>query len=322
LHQRSDMKGSETDNLAWTFRMAFDKQLESKGQENASMPIERIVKQAISEGAPRYNKGDVTGCERVYLATTRQLLMAGNLGDKNRSVLQSALEQCQRSPDVDARAWILRKTLDSLLGQQDMEPHRWASEGSAQGIGGVNQILCDFTGTSGLDMSTSVVNDTVMGGRSESSVRFDARGAIFEGVVTRRGGGGFASVRFTPSDRRAFTQMLSAGSGLSIVVERLRGSVVWKFQLNESRGFFSFVSTNWQADFNTREADTRVTIPFSSLIPTKYGKPEGGPGLPRDTVENIESFGFMLSFLNANGSDNSSFQEGPFGLIIKAVTIS
>lgn len=84
--------------------------------EEVLAPIEA----AISVGAPRYNRGDVAGCARLYMATALTLTLAqvnrGFPGQaKALDTLKKGLAEAQSLPDVDARAWALRHAFDRVL---------------------------------------------------------------------------------------------------------------------------------------------------------------------------------------------------------------
>jgi len=89
--------------------------------------------------------------------------------------------------------------------------------------------------------------------------------------------------------------------------------------IERSGGFFGGGGTQWQSDFNASGGQVRV--PYSALQPTRYGKVVGALGLPAGSLGNISSFGFLLSFLTADGKDSREFQEGPFALTIMSVEV-
>jgi len=299
-----DAEKNEVNQLAWAFRRAFDEQLAAEdlaGGGGAKM----LVAAAIRQGVPLYNSGNAQGCAEVYAETTRKLLngAGGELSSSTKAVLQRAMES--EPADPDARAWALRRALDAVAeASVDMPSGEKSSPG----------LVRDFVANQGFEIAAFVVNDTVMGGRSDSEL-LTSQGAVFCGTVTKRGGGGFASVRFQPRDRKAFLAMLRGAQGLSIKVRRFQGAIGWKLQLNSQQ------EKQWQQDFSlpgTEEED--VQIPFSSMWPTWRGRVVGSRGLtPRD-LEDIQGFGLMLSFLSADGSNNKDFQEGPFELRLLSIS--
>lgn len=186
-------------------------------------------------------------------------------------------------------------------------------------------LLHDFVAGQGLSLTPSVVNDSVMGGKSTSSVSLTSEGALFQGSVTREDGGGFASVRFKPTDSAALVQLLKSGSGIRFNARHIEGCTAWKLQLNADGNFVSALFgggwVQWQADFAASPDGEAQQIAFADLVPTRYGKPLGGRGLGGSDFDSIVGFGFMLSFLTAEGANSSSFSVGPFALNIMRVEV-
>ena len=78
------------------------------------------IEAAISAGAPRYNRGDIAGCARLYLATMLTLAHAqvsrGFPGQARAlDTLKKGLAEAQTISDVDTRAWALRHAFDRVL---------------------------------------------------------------------------------------------------------------------------------------------------------------------------------------------------------------
>jgi hypothetical protein len=78
------------------------------------------IEAAISVGAPRYNRGDIAGCARLYYATALTLTLAqANRGFPGQAraldTLKKGLTEAQTALDVDARAWALRHAFDRVL---------------------------------------------------------------------------------------------------------------------------------------------------------------------------------------------------------------
>lgn len=310
----------EADQIAWAFRRAFDAQAQASAGVQASTEsssnVKSVIAAAIAEGAPTYNRGDAAGCERIYAQTAQDLLAGrgGELRAPARKLLQGALQSCLRLPDPKSRAWELRRALDALADEPTPKcvMRGEVLDESASGV----CLLADFAGGQGMGMSGVPVNDTVMGGRSDSELLQTAEGLVFQGAVTKQGGGGFVSCRLQPSDSGRFRQLLRQSRGLIVTVRRLRGAAGWKVQLNEG-----FNETQWQADFIAPATRGEVQIAFSSLVPTWRGMPQGRTGLSREQLERIQGIGFMLSFLSANGASNAGFQEGPFALCVQSIKV-
>ncbi len=109
------------------------------------------------------------------------------------------------------------------------------------------------------------VADPVMGGESHGALAALPGGtAVFQGVISLQGGGGFASVR-SPPGRRGL-------SGCRGVALRVRGDgKTYRLTL---RADAAFDGPSWEAAFSTLPgAWTTVQIPFSAFAPAKRGRP-------------------------------------------------
>ncbi|CAE7448175.1 unnamed protein product [Symbiodinium sp. CCMP2592] len=231
---------SEADQLAWAFRRAFDEQLAAGAIPKAGSPprgatdARSVIAAAIQKGVPLYNGGNPDGCAQVYAEAARNLLDGGSLGSGARATLQRALDSLQQLPNADARAWELRRALDAVA-KADSQPSPSESVPPPA-------MVRDFSAKRGLEVAGFIVNDTVMGGRSDSELVMSDQGAVFRGTVTKRGGGGFASVRFQPRDRGAFLAMLRSATGVALKIQRIQGCASWKLQLNSQQ------EKQWQQD--------------------------------------------------------------------------
>eukprot|EP00931_Biecheleriopsis_adriatica_P063479 TRINITY_DN38456_c0_g1_i1.p1 TRINITY_DN38456_c0_g1~~TRINITY_DN38456_c0_g1_i1.p1 ORF type:complete len:383 (+),score=75.36 TRINITY_DN38456_c0_g1_i1:37-1185(+) len=309
----SQGKAAPADQLAWSFRRAFDAQLalrQRPAEEQLERGPAREVAEAIAQGAPMYNRGDITGCVRVYTATAQSLLRRPDLGKEVRETLRAALKQCGDRPgDDNGNAWMLRRALDGAAAAPSSGLGALDAEDADRGQKGV--LLRNFSLGSGLDLQGSCVNDTVMGGRSNSRFRLTSEGAVFEGAVTKQGGGGFVSLRLQ-GPGGALVQALRGRRGVAFNVRSLEGCTAWKLQLNEGMG-----GTQWQAGFTAPTRDTEtLKLPFSAFVPTWRGMPQGGRGITDQELSRIQGVGFMLSFLEDDGSKSATFREGKFSLLI------
>ncbi|MFO8007913.1 MAG: CIA30 family protein [Candidatus Brocadiia bacterium] len=159
----------------------------------------------------------------------------------------------------------------------------------------VRQTLIEFEGPDAV-RGWQIVNDTVMGGVSESRLEpTDSGTAVFTGSVSLENYGGFASVR-SPAGRRD----LSDFEGL---VVRVRGDgKTYKLGVRTDARFDGVV---WQASFGTQaDAWQQVRVPFGEFVPTYRGRVLEGRG-PLDRSA-VMSFSFQIS----------DKQEGPFALEI------
>jgi monofunctional biosynthetic peptidoglycan transglycosylase len=143
-----------------------------------------------------------------------------------------------------------------------------------------------------------IVNDTVMGGISQSRVFFAGRVLTFDGEVSRENGGGFASVRI------ALPQTdLSDRDGIALRAEG--GGDTFHLRLRTDDGPDGVA---YQAGFEAPEGETRtVHVPFSAFRPTFRGRVLRN-GEPLDPSRIVQ-----IGFLIADG------HEGPFRLRLQQI---
>ena len=79
------------------------------------------ISEAISQGAPTYNKGDHKGCYEVYKAAAEKILEQCSIGGVQKE-LRSALEQAAKQQTFTKQAWSMRHAFDDILcGDIDTE---------------------------------------------------------------------------------------------------------------------------------------------------------------------------------------------------------
>jgi NADH dehydrogenase [ubiquinone] 1 alpha subcomplex assembly factor 1 len=143
------------------------------------------------------------------------------------------------------------------------------------------------------------IDDSVMGGVSQSEMRIENGRAVFTGVVSLDFGGGFASVRSNPGswDLSAFTgiEALLRGDGRR-----------YKLVLKSDAGLDG---VNWQAPFQTLcDEQQMFRIPFQDLVPVYRGSRISNA--PPFDAGRIATFGFHIS----------DKQAGSFRLEIERIT--
>ena len=169
------------------------------------------------------------------------------------------------------------------------------------GVGSeVTQLkVFDFS-VSAKEPAWRTVNDTVMGGVSNSTVAMTENGtAVFAGNVSLENNGGFASVRSAPKDLD-----LDGHEGLLIRVK----ADGHRYKLS-ARQDARFDGTMYQATFPTKAGSwATIQIPFASMQPTFRGRVlRDRP--PLDAAR-IQSFGILIA----------DKQEGPFRIEIDWIT--
>ena len=159
------------------------------------------------------------------------------------------------------------------------------------------RLLIDFR-SAGSDLGWYVVNDNVMGGRSEGDFELASGELRFAGRTNTKGGG-FSSIRTKPLELD-----LSEHAGIRLYVKGDGRRYTWRLTTDARwRGR----QISYWADFDTEDgAWSKVDIPFASFIPQFRGTRLDGPALdPRQ----ITGMGLMIY----------DKQDGPFELQLASV---
>lgn len=195
---------------------------------------------------------------------------------------------CRREVSVVAAAFTVGVLLMTVAA-----PPLDASESHAE----AELMLADFATERG-DLGWYVVNDNVMGGRSEGNFTIKHRELRFAGR-TNTDGGGFSSIRSKPVELE-----LSKYAGIRLRVSGDGRRYTWR--LTTAARWRGREVSYW-ADFDTRDnAWSTVDIPFSRFIPRYRGMRLDGPELDPGQ---ITSMGLMIY-------DN---RDGPFELRLASV---
>ncbi|MEG4516165.1 MULTISPECIES: CIA30 family protein [unclassified Microcoleus] len=174
-----------------------------------------------------------------------------------------------------------------------------------------DKTIFDFTKPSqDLKETWGALDDIVMGGTSESSIRLTGNTALFTGNVSTANSGGFASVRTRNFD----TPLNLAGcSGLQLRVKGdgkrykliVRNEAKW-----DGIGYcysFDTVYNIW----------ITVTVPFDELIPVFRAKTVKDGS--KFDASSIFSFQLMLSKFEYDGALNPKFTPGIFQLELESI---
>ncbi len=173
------------------------------------------------------------------------------------------------------------------------------------------QLLFDFRHPSeDLKETWGAVDDVVMGGVSESSIRLIDKAALFTGIVSTANSGGFVSVRtrnFNPSLN------LAGYEGMEI---RVKGD-------GQRYKFILRCESKWDGISYCYSFDTQkdtwidVRIPFSTLIPVFRAKTL--QDAPPFDVSQVHAVQLMLSKFEYDGGLNPNFQPGGFALEVETI---
>jgi monofunctional biosynthetic peptidoglycan transglycosylase len=163
---------------------------------------------------------------------------------------------------------------------------------------GADLSLFAFDGTMNAD-EWRIVNDGVMGGRSQSSIRTHSDGSlIFKGHLSLKNNGGFASTR-SPAIRA----QLDSFVGVELILTGDGNS--YKCGIRTTT---KFDGVTYQATFKTVSGKEQVVrIPFKAFEPTWRGRRLDTESMNPGEIHNI---GFLIS----------DKQEGPFQLRVKSIS--
>ncbi len=172
--------------------------------------------------------------------------------------------------------------------------------------------LFDFTQPNAdLKQTWGAVDDVVMGGVSESSIRLVDGYAVFSGDVSTENSGGFASVR-----TRNFEPSLNLSNYTGIEL-RVKG---------DGQRYKLFVRTEPKWDgigyaysFNTSKTEwTTIHIPFKDLVPVFRAKTvDNAPPVDSDQICSLQ---LMLSKFEYDRELNPHFMPGLFSLQVESIS--
>jgi Complex I intermediate-associated protein 30 (CIA30) len=205
---------------------------------------------------------------------------------------------------------ILQQTTAILIDAADSTP-QFVQALAAYDFGQTIQPLFDFTQySSNLKEVWGALDDVVMGGVSESNIRFKDAIAEFSGNVSIANSGGFASVR-TRNFEPAIDLSRCDGMALRVKGDGNR----YKFMLR--------TEARWDGVAHCHSFDTvaetwiTVRVPFTEFIPVLRAKTVGNT--PLDT-RCVNAFQLMLSKFEYDGALNPHFQPGSFRLQIESIS--
>jgi hypothetical protein len=148
----------------------------------------------------------------------------------------------------------------------------------------------------------SAIDDGVMGGLSQSRLRYDPAGyAVFEGHVSLERNGGFASVRCAPQAG------LGVAGAVAYVLEARGDGHRYKLNLRTDDNFDGL---QYQAAVVVpAEVWTRVRLALDEFRPTFRGRVV--PGAPALDPARVRQLGFMIA----------DRQAGPFALCVRGIEV-
>ena len=294
------------------------------GSDSTPRPgLREAIQQAIATGVPMWNGGDYASCAAVYKAVAQE-------HSSSDPRLQHALRECVGAPldsSQGSQGWIMRTAFDEILANgRAGRSYGGASSGreytERSKATRISSPTVALGRASGRPLEWYVLNDTVMGGKSSSSLcEVAGGGLIFRGEINLDGGG-FASCR-TLIDSDETLGLGSSGAAHAIRLSVTGDGQMYKLGLRTSDGFRE---PTWQAEFLTRKGQrSSVTLPLNAE--TFHGSIMGRRvALPQDQAINwgaMRGVGFTLSLLDVHGqpSDRASFRAGPFELVVHSMEL-
>ncbi|NJO73919.1 MAG: NAD(P)H-binding protein [Leptolyngbyaceae cyanobacterium RM1_406_9] len=182
---------------------------------------------------------------------------------------------------------------------------------AADSLNRPGQLIFDFTNpTSDLKEVWGALDDVVMGGVSQSSIRLGVDGAAFSGTVSTANSGGFVSIR-----TRNFEPPLdlSQAEGIELCVKGDGNR--YKLLLRSESGWDSLA---YSYSFDTvPNAQMLIRVPFAALVPVFRAKTVQG-AQPFDSSQ-VYAFQLMLSKFEYDGALNPHFSPGAFQLQVKFI---
>jgi uncharacterized protein YbjT (DUF2867 family) len=155
------------------------------------------------------------------------------------------------------------------------------------------------------------VDDVVMGGVSESGMRWGGSSAIFSGRVSTDNSGGFASVRTRNFDP---TMDLTDYTGIEL---RVKGDGQRYKLFMRTEAAWDGVGYAYSFDTSSNEWMT-IRVPFDRLVPVFRAKVVNPS--PRFDRTQIRSFQLMLSKFEYDRELNPSFTPGLFTLEVESIS--
>ena len=138
-------------------------------------------------------------------------------------------------------------------------------------------VLTTFDGGDA-DIRWRVVNDNVMGGRSNGGFQIDSGSLVFAGETNTRGGG-FSSIRSVPAP----LSVADSAEGFELNLKGDGRTYIFRAETADGVSYW--------AEFPTTEEWGTVQVPFASFKPRWRGRYYRGPELD---PEKIVSIGLMI----------------------------
>jgi len=276
--------------------------------------VQNRLIEAISVGAPLFNAGDQQGCWRVYAQAALDIVLAEAPGtDDLIDALRKALPQ---SVDYSQKSWALREAFDDVKATTDASIARSAARTSSSSSMSMSSMSSSGAIGKAIDVLSAMwetVNDTVMGGISQSTISAITENGEkvikFTGTATTDSNGGFV----TADARFRSTQNLAACKGLTMLAKSMDSTSRFSVELSNSGNRFG---PSFQADFYPTTQWQRFDVPWSAFVMNSFGF---GNQRAELSTSSITNFGLRKSAFKDGLTKDPDFKSGPFTLYVKDV---
>lgn len=266
-----------------------------------------IAAQAINErGVALYNSGDVAGCADVYANVVADLLSSSEGLDENaRSVLAAGLDAAGASEGADARAWALRRALDTFINIGGHQGPSASPTIFTQSPNVGQQPSTSLSFAAAMPIPFRSVDDRVMGGRSQSVMVHSAElsAGVFSGELT--------APFYAAYVQAGVNWNLNGASKVRVVAASSKGGI-FKLRLHDTNRanpavHYQEFAVEGDGEFRTYE------LPLHLFRGTWRGRDKPGTSLDRG---NVVAIGLMCAKMNVGGRENET---GPFSLAVKTI---
>lgn len=247
-------------------------------------PLELLLENAVSRGAPIYNDGDPAGCAAIYVTALDAVVLGDGFGlnQEMRSQIGTRLEEIGETGDARDRAWAYRRIIDGLFAaMRDGTMTMTAAPASTGGSGGgsaahdfgkVGRTVFAFQDPAEQRRWRTVL-DGVMGGRSTGDIAVQDGRVVFSGATSLENNGGFSSMRASVPDGT-----FAGADAIRLVVKG--DGRDYKLSVSGSRNMGA--GGYWKTFPTTRDTWTEVVVPIAELDRQFMGQRMNGRIRPED----------------------------------------
>ena len=290
-------------------------------------PIHKTISNVISLAVAIQGKNNIEHLKSLYLKTVTSIQELDTVSNEAKKIIGQALEEAKNDSldDMPAQVKCLRNALDYVYNEVRLpeihdKPAFLANESVKPKVK-KEEFLLDFTGEREplLKFTPKILNDTVMGGSSQSEFKIQHGEGLFEGSVSTDRDGGFASVKFHPQDVEELRKALNGCVGLVCTLKNLTKKVQrFKIQLASMKKMRAF---NYQSEIVLPPSSdfTPVFLHISTFWPTMFGHVLSSQGTV--DVKTVDALGIIVSKLTDDCKPNPDFEEGHFSIAVQCIKV-